>query len=113
MGVLNDATINKLGKVANEWFSGIAGTAKRMSSQEMIGPLAKGEVRGMDKGMGMIDAIKEAHRVEPGQMAIGGYSAKKMAGSYMGVSTAGRIATGGGLYKDKDGNSDIIGLPFI
>lgn len=36
-----------------------------------------------------------------------------IAGAYMGVSAAGRIATGGGLYKDSDGNTDIIGVPFI
>ena len=36
-----------------------------------------------------------------------------VAGSYMGVSAAGRIATGGGIYKDSDGNTDLIGVPFI
>ena len=34
-------------------------------------------------------------------------------GVYMGGSTVGRIASGGGIYKDADGNTDIIGLPFI
>lgn len=37
----------------------------------------------------------------------------KIAASYMGVSTAARVATGGGLYKDKNGNSNIVGVPFI
>lgn len=37
----------------------------------------------------------------------------KIAGSYIGVSAATRIATGGGLYRDKNGNTDIIGIPFI
>lgn len=36
-----------------------------------------------------------------------------VAGSYLGLSAAGRIATGGGLYKDSDGNTDLIGVPFI
>lgn len=38
---------------------------------------------------------------------------KKIAGAYIGASTAGRIATGGGLYKDRAGNTNVIGLPFI
>ena len=33
--------------------------------------------------------------------------------AYAGVSAVGRIASGGGLYKDRHGNTDIIGLPFI
>lgn len=36
-----------------------------------------------------------------------------VAGSYMGVSAAGRIASGGGLYRDSDGNFDIIGIPVV
>ena len=46
-----------------------------------------------------------------------GYQYSKIAGDtaigYMGLSAIGRIATGGGLYKDSDGNTDIIGIPFI
>lgn len=37
----------------------------------------------------------------------------KIAGSYIGVSAAARVATGGGLYKDKNGNTNIAGVPFI
>lgn len=36
-----------------------------------------------------------------------------IAGGYMGVSAAGRVATGGGAYRDSDGNFDIIGIPII
>ena len=47
----------------------------------------------------------------------GQYSARRIAAmgaaGYMGVSAAGRITSGGGLYKDADGNTDIIGIPFI
>lgn len=31
----------------------------------------------------------------------------------MGVSAAGRIASGGGLYRDSDGNFDVIGIPIV
>lgn len=36
-----------------------------------------------------------------------------IAGSYVGVSSAGRIASGGGFYKDSDGNTDLMGVPLI
>lgn len=35
------------------------------------------------------------------------------AGGYMGISAAGRIASGGGLYRDSEGNFDIIGIPVV
>lgn len=37
----------------------------------------------------------------------------KIAGSYIGLSAAARVATGGGLYKDRNGNTNIAGVPFI
>ena len=40
-------------------------------------------------------------------------SGARVAGAGIGLSAAGRIATGGGIYKDGDGNTDIIGIPFI
>jgi hypothetical protein len=59
------------------------------------------------------DEVKNAHRAVGDEMSIGGYSASKMAGSYMAASAAGRLATGGGLFKDNGGNTDVIGLPLI
>lgn len=53
-------------------------------------------------------AIKKAHT-----KSTGGLDMKKAAGTYMTASTAGRIVTGGGLTKDKNGNTNIIGIPFI
>ena len=37
----------------------------------------------------------------------------RVAGTFIGASTAARVATGGGLYKDRNGSTNIIGLPFI
>lgn len=37
----------------------------------------------------------------------------KIAGSYIGVGVAARVVTGGGLYKDRNGNTNIAGVPFI
>ena len=38
---------------------------------------------------------------------------KKIAGSFLGAAVAGRVLTGGGLYKDGNGNTNIVGLPFV
>lgn len=40
-------------------------------------------------------------------------AAGAFAGTYMGLSAAGRVASGGGLYRDSGGNFDIIGVPLI
>ena len=32
---------------------------------------------------------------------------------YSGLSSAGRLASGGGLYRDSDGKFDLMGIPFI
>jgi hypothetical protein len=37
----------------------------------------------------------------------------RVAGTFIGASTAARVATGGGLYKDRNGSTNIVGLPFI
>lgn len=67
---------------------------------------------GKEVKLGAMDKFKMMH-----MNGDGSYSGKKIAGtiagSYMGVSTAGRIATGGGLYRDSNGNTNIIGVPFI
>lgn len=45
--------------------------------------------------------------------AANGWDGGKIAGSYIGASVAGRIATGGGIYKDGNGNTNLIGVPFV
>ena len=40
-------------------------------------------------------------------------SSRRVAGAFVGASALGRLASGGGIYKDADGNTDIIGIPFI
>ena len=37
----------------------------------------------------------------------------RVAGTFVGASAAARVATGGGLYKDRYGNGNLIGIPFI
>ena len=40
-------------------------------------------------------------------------SGRRVAAGFVGASAFGRLASGGGIYKDADGNTDIIGVPFI
>ena len=40
-------------------------------------------------------------------------SGRRVAAGFVGASALGRLASGGGIYKDADGNTDIIGVPFI
>ncbi len=67
---------------------------------------------GKEVKLGAMDKFKMMH-----MNGDGSYSGKKIAGTiaggYMGVSAAGRIATGGGLYRDSSGNFNVIGVPLI
>lgn len=42
-----------------------------------------------------------------------GYNAGKIAGSFIGAAAAGRIISGGGITRDKNGNANLIGVPFV
>ena len=33
--------------------------------------------------------------------------------AYAGLNTVYRLGSGGGIYKDRNGNTDLIGIPFI
>ena len=59
-------------------------------------------------GMGIIDSVAKAHQNEDGSINM-----MKAAGTFMTMSAATRVASGGGLYKDRYGNPNLIGVPFI
>ena len=54
------------------------------------------------------NGIKNAHLGSDGKL-----SPWRVAGTGIGVSAAARIVSGGGIYRDKDGNANLIGIPFI
>jgi hypothetical protein len=58
---------------------------------------------------GLTNAIKDAYYDKEAKSLKYG----SIAGSYLGISAGYRLASGGGLYKDKNGNTNIIGVPFI
>ena len=84
--------INKIGKfIMGEADTGIRGTLGAMS-----------------KGAGFGDAVKKAYTTAEGNLNY-----KAIAGTYIGASLAGRVATGGGIYRDSTGNVNVPGVPFI
>lgn len=106
---LKDATINKLAHVANDWLLGGAKAVRSAAKQEFVHPVTGATEKMFTK----TEALKEGFKARGDELSIGGYSAKKLAGSYIAASGAARIATGGGVYRDSSGNADIIGIPFI
>lgn len=73
--------------------TGIRGTLKNMTG---------------DNAKGFVDAAKDAYTHADGKLNY-----KAIAGTYVGVSLAGRVASGGGLYRDSNGNVNAPGVPFV
>ena len=76
---------------ANDYFGGIGDT-----------------YRSVKDGGNFWDALQSAHTNEDGSLRWG-----RVAGTYAAAAVGSRIISGGGLYKDRYGNSNIPGVPFI
>lgn len=88
-------------KTADFLGGGVKGTVKAMKRTDAT--------TGQKVGLGK--ALKTGHsNIVNGKPQL---SAKKVAGTAVGVGVAGRVATGGGLYRDRYGNVNVPGLPFI
>ena len=71
----------------------------------------KGTMKAMKQGEGFTKAVIKGHsNMVNGKPQL---SAKKVAGTALGVGLAGRAVTGGGLYRDRYGNTNIPGVPFF
>jgi hypothetical protein len=64
--------------------------------------------KGIQDGQGIFEAIGNAHKNDDGSI-----NWRRAAGTFMTASAAARIASGGGVYKDRYGNPNLIGVPFI
>jgi hypothetical protein len=53
-------------------------------------------------------AVKSAYQNEDGSLRMG-----RIAGSYMAAAAGVRVLSGGGVTKDRNGNNNLIGVPFI
>lgn len=88
--------INKVGRfVLGESDTGIRGTVNAMTQGHK---------------MNFKDAVVAAH-TKNGLGKDINWGA--VAGTYVGIAAAGRIATGGGLYRDSTGNPNIPVVPFV
>lgn len=69
----------------------------------------------MFKGQGFKEAADEVFRARDaaGNMIADKWNYGKIAGSYIGASAMYRLASGGGAFKDRNGNTNIIGVPFV
>ena len=76
---------------ANDYFGGIGDTYKSVKD-----------------GGNFWDALESAHTNDDGSLRWG-----RIAGTYAAAAVGSRVISGGGLYKDRYGNSNIPGVPFI
>lgn len=93
-----NSQLGKMGTLAinSKPMAGIADSARnymntRQSQRSLMGSIKAGHMNAAGTGLDM----------------------KKVAGTAATVGVAGRVATGGGLYRDRYGNVNVPGLPFI
>lgn len=79
------------GDYANSYFGGITDTYK-----------------GTKAGDGFWNSLEAAHKNKDGT-----YRWDRIAGTYAAAALGSRVISGGGLYKDKYGNTNLPGIPFI
>lgn len=87
------------GALNNTMTTGIASTIKNLDAS---------------KGVTFKQAFKSAHSIADSTVEGGTrMSKRKLAGTAASAGIAGRVASGGGLYRDRYGNVNVPGLPFI
>lgn len=99
-GIESNKAINPLNKGIGNFTGGIEGVG-RVLNGEGFGTAMKNTFGKMD----------DTGKLLTGEKA--GWNNKKIAGSFLGASAVGRIATGGGVYKDGNGNTNLVGVPFV
>ena len=88
--------------------SGIQNPTFANKAGDFFGGGVRNTVQGMKNGQSFGKALVNAHTDASGKIRY-----DRVAGSFMTASAAARIATGGGLYKDRNGSTNMIGVPFI
>lgn len=99
-----------LGKVfgAKDRASGITNPTIANKAGDFFAGGIRDTVQGVKSGQSISQSITNAYTDSSGKLRY-----DRVAGSFMTASAAARIATGGGLYKDRNGSTNVIGLPFI
>lgn len=99
---LDNQTRPKLGEGV-DW-SGIGGKAKEFFTGGFTDTYANYKANGGN----FTEAVKSAYQNDDGSLRMG-----RIAGSYMAAAAGVRILSGGGVTKDRNGNNNLIGVPFI
>lgn len=99
MASLNKTKVDRVAGIKNPTLGNRIGDA--------VGGGIKDTYTGIKAGQGFGEALSGAY------MNGDKLRMDRVAGTFIGASTAARVATGGGLYKDRNGSTNIIGLPFI
>ena len=116
VGGLDDA----LTKAGKNVMKAINGEVIQHSNEKIVSKMAYGA---LNNGFGAAEYI---HRGMTGggwdlaktfKHQVGDNAGKlnygKIAGSYLGASAAMRVVSGGGVTKDRNGNANLIGVPFV
>lgn len=74
----------------------------------MMGKGLYGTYKNTKSGQDIWTAAKNAHTNKDNKLNYGA-----VAGSFIAAGAAYRVASGGGAYRDANGNTDVIGVPFI
>lgn len=100
---VRNITVNTMG--ANKTFAAQTG--------DFFGGGIRDTVKGYkNNGGDLWGAFKKAHtKLDANGKEV--IDLKRAAGTYMTASIGARIVTGGGLYKDRNGNTNLPGIPFL
>lgn len=108
--------INAVGQVADFIGGNLFGGWKRMGQHiaSNQGTTMKEAINaGFGASKGDWDAIKWATKDDTGNEVINYLSGAQLAGGVAGLGVGYRFLSGGGAYRDKNGNTDIAGVPFV
>ena len=91
----------------------------KLESNKAINPIgnftgtleAAGKFFAGNEGLG--EALKSTFANVNKEGKVESWKHGKIAGSYLGAAAAGRVLTGGGVYKDGNGNTNLVGVPFV
>jgi hypothetical protein len=94
-------------QTATRRVQGIANPTMGNRIGDAVGGGIRDTVSGIKSGQKVSEALTNAY-THNGKTRM-----DRVAGTFVGASAAARVATGGGLYKDRNGSTNIIGLPFL
>ena len=97
----NGTKVNGTKKAINAIFNNGFGGA------EIAGRALRGE------GMKAIENTFAKEGADGIRASANGWDAGKIAGSYIGVAAGARVLSGGGIYKDGNGSTNLVGVPFV